>query len=76
MENKSEKTIEELLNIIPETIWINDKTYQLAIFPNKGGLTMAHYADVENPQKTILHSESIKGVADVLSKLYETIQNL
>lgn len=55
--HKPKPTLDELFKVIPDSLIVDGKSYQLQVTPLKGGLTFVDFVGVENHKENLFHSE-------------------
>lgn len=67
-------TLEQLFDVIPDSVTANGKQYLLRVAPFKGGITFIDFVEIDNPQEdTLIHVESIDGIHDAMAKAIEAL---
>lgn len=67
-------TLEEMFDVIPDTVIVKDKTYCLRIEPIKGGITFVDFVNVDVPQSdSLIHVESPTGIHDAMAMAIEAL---
>lgn len=67
-------TLEDLFDVIPDTVTVENKTYCLRIEPIKGAITFVDFANVDFPQsESLIHVECATGIHDAMAEAIEAL---